>query len=305
MYLEHFGLRELPFSLTPDTSFFFNYAGHQDALNTLLIALRSGEGFIKVTGEVGTGKTLLCRKLLDSLGTRFVTAYIPNPFLTPTALRLALADELGVQCARNLGQHRLLKLITQTLIELHAAGKRVVLCLDEAQALPDDSLEALRLLTNLETEKHKLLQVVLFGQPELDRRLEQPALRQLKQRITFSCRLEPVERGWLDAYIEHRLRVAGYAGDTLFEPRALDAVYRASRGIPRPINILCHKALMSAYGRGIQRVQRSDARLAVMDTEGTQAPRALNALRLILGALGLAMVLAAGIGIYVVWGVTL
>jgi hypothetical protein len=171
MYQTHFGLASLPFTITPDTGFFHNAGTHQEALNVLLVALRTGEGFIKVTGEVGTGKTLLCRQLLNNLEADFVTAYIPNPFLNPTALRMALAEELGIEFARNIGQHRLLKLITERLVELNAAGKRVVLLLDEAQAMPDDSLEALRLLTNLETEHDKLMQVVLFGQPELDRRL--------------------------------------------------------------------------------------------------------------------------------------
>ena len=162
MYEQHFGLSEAPFSLTPDTGFFYNYPSHQEALNVLTVALSTGEGFIKVTGEVGTGKTLLCRKLLNTLGDDFVTAYIPNPILTPAALRHALADELGIRTARRTGQNRTVNLINERVIELQRKGKRVVLLLDEAQALPRDCLEAVRLLTNLETEKSKLLQVVLF-----------------------------------------------------------------------------------------------------------------------------------------------
>ena len=152
MYLEHFGLEQHPFSITPDTDFFVNQGSHREALNVLLVALRSGEGFIKVTGEVGTGKSLLCRELLNTLDGEFVTAYLPNPFLNPTALRMALAEELGIEFARNIGQHRLLQLISERLIEICATGKRVALLIDEAQTLPDQSMEALRLLTNLETE---------------------------------------------------------------------------------------------------------------------------------------------------------
>ncbi len=194
MYLEHFGLTEPPFSLTPDTGYFFSYGHYADALNTLLVALKTGEGFIKVTGEVGTGKTLLCRKLLNTLDDGFVSAYIPNPMLTPYGLLTAMAEELGVSMDRHYGHHQLLKMISGRLIQFTAQGKRVVLCMDEAQAMPIETLEALRLLTNLETEKNKLLQVVLFAQPELDDKLRRQEIRQLKQRITFSYTLAPIDR---------------------------------------------------------------------------------------------------------------
>lgn len=290
MYREHFGLDEAPFTLTPDTGFFYNHGSHREALDVLLVALRSGEGFIKVTGEVGTGKTLLCRQLLNLLDERFVTAYVPNPFLNPTALRMALAEELGISFARNIGQHRLLKLITDRLIELNGAGKQVVVVLDEAQAIPDDSLEALRLLTNLETEKRKLLQVVLFGQPELDTRLAGKRLRQLKQRIVFSYHLKPLDRRVLHAYVEHRLRVAGYRGGSLLTRPALFRLQRASRGIPRLVNLACHKALMAAYGTGSRRVTLAHMRRAVRDTEGMQGnhrPRLVALVSTLAGLLAL------------------
>ena len=267
MYLQHFGLNEPPFTLTPDTGFFFNHGSHQSALNVLLVALQNRDGFIKVTGEVGTGKTLICRKLLNLLGDDYVTAYIPNPFLNPTALRMALAEELGIEFARNIGQHRLLKLITDRLLQLSSENKHIVLLLDEAQAMPDDSLEALRLLTNLETEKRKLLQVVLFGQPELDVRLAQRKLRQLKQRIAFSYHLTPLDRRALGDYVNHRLQVAGYAGGALFTPAAVRQLIRNSRGVPRLVNLLCHKALMAAYGTGEQRITGLHVRRAANDTE--------------------------------------
>ncbi len=273
MYLEHFQLKELPFTITPDTEFFMNRVGYQDALNVLLVALRSGEGFIKVTGEVGVGKTLLCRKLMKSLGQEFHTAYIHNPYLQPDTLMFAIADELELQYPDAVNQHTLQKLITRRLIDLHAQGKRVVLCLDEVQAVPVQTLECLRLLTNIETEKRKLIQVVLFGQPELDVLLEHPSVRQLKQRITYSYRLMPLNRAALKAYVRHRLAVAGFKGRDLFTPAALDALHRASNGIPRLINVLSHKTLLAAYGLGDFTVKPRHVKLAVQDSPEARSVR--------------------------------
>ncbi len=270
MYLEHFDMREMPFALTPDTSYFYSYGGYQEALNVLLVALRSGEGFLKISGEVGTGKTLLCRKLLNTLDDDFVTAFLPNPCLTPAGLRMALADELEINYARNMGQHRILKLINDRLIELNAEGRQVVLLLDEAQALPDDSMEALRLLTNLETEKTKLLQVVLFGQPELDERLAQSKLRQLRQRITFSYDLNAIDRVGIEGYLAHRLLVAGYHGRPLFGSDAMDALHQCSQGVPRVINVLANKALMVAYGKGAYSITAQHIGIAAEDTEAVK-----------------------------------
>ena len=294
MYLQHFGLNEPPFTLTPDTDFFFNHGSHQEALNVLLVALQGGEGFIKVTGEVGTGKTLLCRQLLNVLDDGYVTAYIPNPFLNPTALRMALAGELDIVFARNIGQHRLLQLITERLLELSADGKQVVVLLDEAQAMPDETLEALRLLTNLETEKRKLLHVVLFGQPELDIRLNQSKLRQLKQRIVFSYRLAPLNRRTLGEYVQHRLQIAGRRGPKLFSKSVLKQLHRSSRGIPRLVNLLCHKSLMAAYGAGCPQVRHGHLQRAARDTEDVtrRKPRLLT---IASGLVGLAALTSAGL----------
>jgi MSHA biogenesis protein MshM len=266
MYKTHFGLRELPFGITPDTSYFFACDAYQAALNTVLIAAHSGEGFIKVIGEVGTGKTLLCRKLMAALDDSFYTAYIPNPYLEPRALMQALADELAIEGERDVDQHRLLKSINQRLLDLGNAGKKVLLCLDEAQALPIESLEALRLLTNLETEKRKLLQIVMFGQPELDEKLSQQSIRQLMQRITFDYHLSPLSRSDLTYYLSHRLHVAGYTGGALFTPYALSWLHKASGGIPRLINILAHKSMLSAYGEGYQQIGARHVSVAVDDT---------------------------------------
>lgn len=267
MYLEHFHLNEMPFSITPDTSFFMNRSGYQDALNVLLVTLRSGEGFIKVTGEVGVGKTMLCRMLLRSLGPEYVTAYIHNPYLKPDSLLFAIADELGVPYTERVSQYTLLKLLTSTLMKLNAEGKRVIVCLDEVQAMPVKTLETLRLLTNLETEKRKLIQVVLFGQPELDSLLNQPSIRQLKQRITFSYRLLPLNRVAMNKYIRHRLHIAGYPEAQVFDRRAMEQIYRYSGGLPRLINVIAHKSLLSAYGQGARKVTHRHVREAVADME--------------------------------------
>ncbi len=295
MYQEFFSLQEAPFSITPDTDFFYAYKSHQEAFNTLLVALRSGEGFIKISGEVGTGKTLICRKLLNSLDAHYVTAWLPNPQLDNIELRHAVAEELGLRLPRDTGQHRLLKLLHAHLIKLHADGKRVVLLIDEAQALPEESLEAVRLLTNLETRKRKLLQVVLLGQPELDRMLERPAIRQLKQRITFSYKLSPLDREGMQDYILHRLRKAGYNGPPIFTRGALRVLYRASGGVPRLINILCHKTLMLAFGKGQRQITRRLALSAVRDTEGVKQTWPAWGLKLIsLAGLSVSCMFAGG-----------
>jgi MSHA biogenesis protein MshM len=273
MYLEHFGLKELPFSITPDTSFFFSSRGSQEALNTLLFAARSGEGFIKITGEVGTGKTLLCRQLIRSLGDEFKVAYILNPHLSPEGLLKELASELEIKLPRAAAQqdqHALIKLLTDRLISLAAEGKRVVVCLDEAQAIPIESLEVFRLLTNLETEKRKLLQVIIFGQPELDEKLANPVIRQLRQRITFEYRLPELQNSELSYYLYHRLKVAGYSGGQLFTPSAIWLLDRKTRRFPRLINILAHKSLLSAFGRGRRVVRFWDVLAASRDTESVK-----------------------------------
>ena len=274
MYAEHFGLRELPFTLTPNTRFFLNLTSHQEALNLMLVALHSGDGFIKVVGEVGTGKTLLCRKLLNSLDdSQFVTAYIPNSYLSPDEFRCAVANELGIYTQEK-SNHDILQTLTQRLIEHAHQGQRVVLLVDEAQAMPDETLEALRLLTNLETESEKLFQVVLFGQPELDKKLDQYALRQLKQRITYSYKLKKLEPDEVRGYIHWRMEAAGYTGMPSFDSEACDLIARASGGIPRLVNVLSHKALMSAYGKGDEKVSAQHAQRSIEDTEGVAVPSA-------------------------------
>lgn len=271
MYRQHFGLHEHPFSLTPDTQFFFNNQSHREVLSTLLLALRHSEGFIKIVGEVGTGKTLLSRKLLASLDEHYLTAYIPNPYLTPDELKWFLAEEIGIAYSPDIPSYQLLKNINERLIELARDKRQVVLVVDEAQAMPRETIEALRLLTNLETEKNKLLQVVLIGQPELDELLERPDLRQLKQRIVFAEYLQGIPRDQIGKYVDFRLRSAGYKGYPLFSRGALSLLHRASAGVPRLINVIAHKAMMAAYGQASDRIQRTHVARAIMDTQESRS----------------------------------
>ena len=270
MYLKHFGLVELPFGITPDTSFTYSVQYHQEALNTLLLALDQGEGFVKISGEVGSGKTLLCRRLLQTLNDGWVTAYLPNPNLDANTLFIALAEELGIKDVAEHDQYHLVRRINLALLDFARAKKKVVFCIDEAQAMPIETLEALRLLSNLETEKRKLLHIVLFGQPELDEKLHRPEVRQLLQRIAFHYRLGVLKRSEIGLYVAHRLRVAGYRGEGLFTPAALRALHRASGGTPRLINILAHKSLMAVFGEGSQMAKVRHVRLARKDTEGAR-----------------------------------
>ncbi len=273
MYLSFFQLSEMPFSLTPNTHFFCALEPHNEAMQVLLSALSMAEGFIKVTGEVGTGKTLLCRKLLNHIEDNYVVAYLPNPYLTPDELRWALASELGLELDPKTDQQALSQSIEHRLLALMREDKKVVMIIDEAQCLSWDALEALRLFTNLETESRKLLQVVLFGQPELDQRLANPRVRQLRQRIGFSFQLRPMTPSEVVYYIQHRLRCAGAEGAPLFSKRLSLHIARASRGIPRLVNVLCHKVLLQAYGEGTQAISKRHVKTAILDTEDCRADK--------------------------------
>jgi MSHA biogenesis protein MshM len=270
MYEAHFGLSARPFGLTPELSLRFPEPSQEAALEMLQAALRDGEGFIKVTGEVGLGKTMVCRALLGVLDEPFVTAWLPDPLLSPGTLRAAVARELGVPVAQRATGRQVHEALQQRLTDLVAQGRRPVVLIDEAQALPNRTLEAVRLLTNLETERRKLLQVVLFGQPELDQRLAQPGLRQLAQRITFSARLRPLEAGDVDDFVRHRVHACGQQR-RLFTPAAVRRIARASRGVPRLVNILCHKSLLAAFGRGKSCATWREAGRAIADTESAAA----------------------------------
>ena len=267
MYKTHFGLNHQPFGLTPDTEFFCELPSHLEAFNVLLIALYNGEGFIKITGDVGTGKTMLCRKLLNELPEPFEAAYIPNPHLPPMGLIMAIADEMGIEYNRHIKQNGLMTLINDYLINSAINNKKPILIIDEAQSMSIETLEALRLITNLETEKQKLLQIVLFGQPELDEQLSNKAIRQLRQRITFSYVLKPLSTKNVADYIQHRLRIAGMGNINIFTNTAIKAMHHYSRGIPRLVNILANKAMLAAYGKGLSSIGVKQVYMAALDTE--------------------------------------
>ncbi len=267
MYLTHLGLSQLPYTLTPNTQFYCELPPHQEALQVLHAALAAGEGFIQVTGEVGTGKTMICRKLINELADDYQFAWLPNPYLSGDELRRALATELGLPAEHDALQ--LTQQISDELMRCALAKKPVVVVVDEAQALPDDSLEALRLFTNLETESFKLLQVVLLGQPELDQRLAEPQLRQLRQRITFSYRLRGLSLAECQDYLEYRLHVAGFDGVPMFAGLPSKLIWQASGGIPWLVNVLAHKCLILAYGANTQRVTAEMVSRAIADTDAT------------------------------------
>ncbi len=265
-YLAHFGLGEAPFGLTPDTDFFFASPSHREALDTLRYALANGEGFIRIVGNVGTGKTLLCRTLLAELSANARALYLPNPALDPAGILLAVAAELGFELAASESAYTVQRSIETRLIDLAQVGIQVVLVIDEAQAMAPQSLETVRLLSNLESEKRKLLSIVLFGQPELDARLD--AIPQFKTRISFHDTLRPLTRDELAAYLEHRLVRAGRdrAVAPLFSARTVAALHAASGGVPRIANVIAHKALMLAWARGLERPGKREVREATHDT---------------------------------------
>lgn len=273
MYEQFYGLQENPFSMTPDIGYFYRYSGHQEALNVLLVALRNGEGFVSLTGEVGTGKTLLCRQLLQILQKDFATVYIPYPQLTPLELYQAIAADLQIELAQNATVQQIYQKVFAELIRLKNLKRPLVVLIDEAQAMPYRSMEAVRLLSNLETDKEKLLHIVFFGQPEFNERLAQTNLRQLRQRITFSYRLQTLDRSEVPSYLNHRLRVAGFQGHGLFGDAAATLIHQASKGVPRIINLLAHKALLSGYGKGVKQISRKQVVAAIKDTDGVAVPR--------------------------------
>jgi general secretion pathway protein A len=256
MYTAHYGLREKPFALTPDPRFLFLSASHREALAHVLYGIEQGEGFIAVTGEVGTGKTTLCRTLLERLGSETEVAFLFDPLLTPEELLRAVCAEFGLAIA-GLSPAELADGLNRFLLDANQRGRRVVLVVDEAQNLPVATLEQIRLLSNLETSTQKLIQILLFGQPELDELLESPELRQLRQRITVRRRLSSLGRGEARDYVRHRVRVAAGCDREIFTLGALREIERRGRGIPRLVNLLADRALLAGYAEGTQQVDRA------------------------------------------------
>ncbi len=264
MYLNHYKLKELPFSVTPDPKFLYPTLRHRTALNHLLFGIRQKKGFVLLTGEVGAGKTTLCRKLLNCLGGDYYTALILNPMLTATQLLRAIVAEFGIdtRCRDRLG---CITRLNSFLLKVHDAGREAVLIVDEAQDMSTELLETVRLLSNLETDSRKLLQIVLVGQPELRLKINSPALLQLAQRITVRYHLAAMNRAETAGYLHYRLRVAGGAGEVRFNEEAIDEIYNYSGGTPRLINAISDRTLLAGFIRGTGDIDEEIVRLAICD----------------------------------------
>lgn len=266
MYLAHYGLNQLPFGITPNPEFF--YSGNQRGaiLEALMYAVSHGEGIVKVTGEVGSGKTMLCRMLESMLPENIEVIYLVNPTLNREEVGFAIAGELGIM-AEGKRADEVIRLLQADLITKHAAGKQVVLLVEEAQAMPLDTLEEIRLFSNLETAHHKLLQIVLFGQPELDDSLNLPRMRQLKERITHSFKVPPLAPTLLPEFLMFRMRAAGYRGPDVFTKGAMDQIATVSEGIVRRVSILADKALLAAFSENTHAITAKHVKAAVLDSQ--------------------------------------
>jgi len=266
VYFDHFGLKEAPFRITPNTEYWYPGGQRGEILAALLYAIDQGEGIIKVVGEVGSGKTMLCRKLAAQLPEHIDSAYLGNPTLSPDDMLAAILADLGV-APTGAGRQASLAQLDAALLARHQAGRRVVVFVEEAQGIPRENLEFLRLLTNLETATDKLLQIVLFGQPELDATLADPRIRQLKDRITLSLSLSPLGENEVSAYLRARLAVAGYRGPDLFPPALIARMTELSSGLSRRINVLADKTLLAAYAEQTHNLEPRHLEAAAGDAE--------------------------------------
>ncbi len=264
MYLDFYNLTEQPFNVTPDPKFLYMTEQHATALNHLMFGISQRKGFVLLTGEVGTGKTTLCRRLLSQLGSRYDTALILNPMLTQTQLLRAVATEFGLQCSRRdrLGY---LTALNSFLLDISSRGRDAVLIIDEAQDMSVDLLETTRLLSNLETDSQKLLQIVLAGQPELREKLRRPSLRQLAQRITVRHHLRSMTRAETARYISHRLSIAGGKAALSFDDESVNQIYEFTGGTPRLINAVGDKVLLAGYATGRRTINSEIVRMAIND----------------------------------------
>ncbi len=268
MYLEFFKLKESPFNITPDPHYLFFSRQHREAYDHVMYGIRERKGFIQLTGEVGSGKTTLCRAVLSELGHTVQTALILNPCLTEAQLMRAILRDFGLSSSGK-DMLKLIETLNTFLLQRMEAGANVALLIDEAQNLSPKLMEQIRLLSNLETTRHKLIQIVLVGQPELEEKLTQASLRQLRQRITIRAHLGPLQEPEVGAYVAHRLNRAGGGERIVFEPKAIRGVYRYSGGIPRLINAVCDNALLAGYVAGTWRIDAACTKRAIAQLEGS------------------------------------
>ena len=266
MYEEYFGLRRPPFKITPDTSLFFGGGKRGDILEALVYAIDRGEGIIKVVGEVGSGKTMLCRMLQLKLPESVETIYIGNPSVTPEDILFVIANELNLHAAKDASKHQVMHLLQEYLLQRHMESRQVVLFIEEAQGMPIDTLEEIRLLSNLETDQNKLLQIILFGQPELDENLAIKSIRQLRERITHSFNLSPLTRDEIHEYLNFRMREVGYSGPELINPDVAKKIEQYSNGLLRRINIIADKVLLSAYSESTHNLKSKHVTAAANDS---------------------------------------
>ncbi|MDZ7751799.1 MAG: AAA family ATPase [Gammaproteobacteria bacterium] len=294
MYYDHFGLTEPPFRITPDTRWFFTGGNRGAILDALAFAITNGEGIVKVVGEVGSGKTMLCRMLEVRLPAGVEVVYLANPNLSPDNILHAIAFELDLGLAEDASRLQVMQVLQRYLLERHGAGSQVVVFVEEAQSMPIETLEEIRLLSNLETQRHKLLQLVLFGQPELEPNLSAPHIRQLRERITHSFELPAFSRDEIGQYLDFRMRAAGYRGPAVFTPAAVRAIARASEGLIRRINILADKSLLAAYAAGTHQVTPRLVKVAVADSEFGRRARWRRPLAWVSITTGLAVLATAG-----------
>lgn len=278
MYLEYFGLSEQPFAITPNTRYLYQGKTHEQALATLSYGVQEHLGFLLLTGEVGTGKTTLIRALLDLFDEKVHTALLFNPLLSVPELLCTITRDFKL-ATKNASPKSQIDALNKFLLRVHERGEHAVLIVDEAQDLSEEALEAIRLLTNLETNEHKLLQIILVGQPELTRKLNQHRLRQLAQRITARVQIEPLDRVEMLRYINHRLYIANGAGKVFFEPNAYRLIYRETGGCPRLVNQVCHRALLATYLREMHVVDCEAVNQALDDWRGRPAPFSWNWLK--------------------------
>ena len=290
MYTDFYGLREKPFALVPDPRYLFLASSHREALAHLLYGIEQDEGFIEVVGQIGTGKTMLCRTLLERLSDDVEVAFIFNPSGSEIELLSAISREFGLPTATR-SRWELIEELNRFLLKQRASGRRAVLVVDEAQYLEPEVLEQVRLLSNLETEREKLIQIVLIGQPELDDNLSRPDMRQLRQRITVRWKLEPFDRTEVGDYLNHRLTIAGLDNPTLFTPSGVRAVYRASRGVPRLVNAVADRALLAGFSRGKPRIGGRIVQAAVRELPSQSPHRPAT-------AMGLPMALAVSLIVF-------